>query len=96
MLEQGYFLTAELRVKDQERVQEAREALKKLCADTVREPGCSLFCLHECTGDPGRFILWERFDNEEAFKRHFTLSHTRSYIDRGLTDIVQYFQTDIV
>lgn len=96
MLKKGYCVTAELRVKDQGRIHEAREALKKLCADTVQEPGCSLFCLHQCSEDSARFLLWEQFDDEDAFKQHFAQPHTKSYIERGLTDVVQYFHTDIV
>lgn len=96
MLTQGYYITAELKVTEIERLDETREALKTLCAETIKEPGCSLFQLHECNHVSGRFLLWERFDDEAAFKQHFEEKHTKGYTALGLTEVVQYFQTDVV
>lgn len=96
MFEQGYFVTAELRVKPHASIQETRSALKTLCQDTLNEPGCSLFTLHHCQEDERRFLLWERFDDEAAFKAHFMEPHTQSFIARDLTEIVQFFQSNVV
>jgi quinol monooxygenase YgiN len=96
MLEKGYFITAELMVKNKDMVSEAKSALKILCDKTLKEPGCSLFTLHHCSENEGRFILWERFDNEAAFKLHFIEQHTKDYVDLDLTEVVQYFQSDVV
>lgn len=96
MLDNGYFITAELRVKNEERLQEAKVELRRLCKETVKESGCSLFSLHQCAEDKRRFLLWERFDNEDAYKQHFSEKHTQDYIALDLTQVVQYFQTDIV
>lgn len=96
MLENGYFVTAELKVKNGATISEANEALQKLCRETIKEAGCSLFILHKCVEDEQRFILWERFDNEAAFNQHFVEQHTLNYIDLDLTEIVQYFTTEIV
>jgi len=95
MLERGYFVTAELKVKDGVAITEANEALQKLCKETIKEPGCNLFMLHKCLEDEQRFLLWERFDDEAAFNQHFVEQHTIEYIDLDLTEIVQYFTTDI-
>ena len=96
MFEKGYFITAELKVKNIEKVGEAKSALKTLCEETLKEPGCSLFTLHQCSEKKDRFILWERFEDEEAFKQHFAERHTQDYVDLGLTEVVQYFQSDVV
>ncbi|WP_448550172.1 putative quinol monooxygenase [Thalassotalea fusca] len=96
MFEKGYFITAELKVKNTEMVAEAESALKILCEKTLKEPGCSLFTLHHCSENKDRFILWERFENEAAFKQHFLEQHTKEYVDLDLTEIVQYFQSDVV
>ncbi len=96
MFERGYFITAELQVKDHAMISEAKSALTVLCNKTLKEPGCNLFTLHHCSENKERFILWERFDNEAAFKQHFVEQHTKDYIDLDLTDIVQYFQSDVV
>jgi quinol monooxygenase YgiN len=91
----GYYITAELKVKDVSRVEEARSALSSLCEKTLEEPGCSIFQLHADSKEATRFLLWERFDDEAAFKRHFEESHTKEYVALGLTEVVQYFQTDV-
>ncbi len=95
MFEKGCFITAELKVKNREMVFEAKSALKTLCEKTLREPGCSLFTLHHCSENEERFILWERFESEAAFKQHFLEQHTKDYIGLDLTDVVQHFQTDL-
>ena len=96
MFEQGYFITAELRVKHRDRVSEAKSALITLCEKTREEPGCSLFILHQCSEREDRFLLWERFENEAAFKQHFVEQHTKDYVGLDLTEVVQYFQSDVV
>ena len=92
----GYHITAELRLKDIERLQEARQALAELSARTLTEPGCSLFTVHHDAATPTRFVLWERFDDEQAFKKHFDEAHTKAYVALDLTEVVQYFQTDVL
>lgn len=94
-LNPGYYITAELRVKNGERVQEAKAALLRLCEDTLREPGCTLFTLHQDPKLPTRFLLWERFEDEAAFKLHFEAAHTQACMAQDLTEVVQYFQTDV-
>jgi 4-carboxymuconolactone decarboxylase len=92
----GYCITAELKVKNEDRIQEAKESLTYLCKKTLEEPGCTVFVLHHDAKQPTRFLLWECFDDEAAFKLHFEASHTKEYISKDLTEVVQYFQTDIV
>ncbi len=92
---QGYYITAELKVTKQERIQEAKESLIHLCKKTLEEPGCTVFALHHDAKQPTRFLLWEHFEDEVAFKLHFEASHTKEYMAKNLTEVVQYFQTDI-
>lgn len=91
----GYYITAELKVKDTSRASEAKIALLKLCKETLKEEGCSIFELHQLTDDETRFLLWERFEDEAAFKLHFKLQHTKDYLALDLTDIEQVFKTEI-
>jgi len=42
-----------------------------------------------------RFLSWECFDDEAAFKAHFEMDHTKEYVSLGLTEVVLHFQTDI-
>ena len=96
MLTPGHYVTAELRTKDPSRIAETKAALGELCEATRGESGCSLFVAHHDPLTPTRFLLWERWDDEAALKRHFTLPHTLAYIARDLTEVVLVFQTDVI
>lgn len=96
MFHAGYYVTAELKVKDKSRLDVAKAALSVLCQKTLTEPGCSIFALHQDPKKPERFLLWERFDDEAAFKAHFEAAYTKDYIQQDLTDVVLFFQTEIV
>jgi quinol monooxygenase YgiN len=87
MFASGYYMTAELRVKDEQRVQETLDALSKLSATTRSEPGCRLFMLHQDLSDPQRLFLWERWDDEAALKQHLTAPHTQAYFALDLTEV---------
>ena len=95
MLTPGYYITAELKVKDSGKVSVAKAALSILCAKTITEVGCSLFALHQDLAEPTRFLLWERFDDVSAFKKHFEMEYTKAYVELDLTEVVQFFQTNL-
>ncbi|MGU5666604.1 putative quinol monooxygenase [Aeromonas hydrophila] len=96
MFEPGYYVTAELRLKDLSRLEAARRALDELVRQTLTEPGCSIFVAHHDATTPTRFLLWERFDDQAAFKRHFDEAHTQAYLALDLTEVAQSFVTDLV
>ena len=87
MFASGYYMTAELRVKDEKRVQQTLEALSTLSAITRTEPGCRLFMLHQDLSDPQRLFLWERWDDEAALKKHLAAAHTQAYFALDLTEV---------
>jgi len=95
MFNPGYYITAELKVKESANIGKARQHLRELCKETLREPGCSIFTLHQCVKDESRFLLWERFNSEDDFKLHFEQPHTQEYLAHDLTEVVQYFVTDV-
>jgi quinol monooxygenase YgiN len=79
-LSEGYFITAEIRVNDSHMLERTKEELKKLQRKTLEEDGCDVFSIHQDGADPLRFILWERFESEAAFKKHFEYQHTKEYV----------------
>lgn len=91
----GYYVTAELSVKKKSRIEAARQALGELARKSLQEPGCSIFVVQQDSATPTRFLLWERFDDEAAFKQHFNEAHTKSYLAQDLTEVCQYFITDV-
>lgn len=48
------------------------------------------------TKDPYRFIFWERYDDQEAFDKHFHEKHTQHFIGLGLTELVQAFEGQLI
>jgi quinol monooxygenase YgiN len=89
MFQTGHFVTAELRVKDPHKVDEAIRALSHLCAATRDEAGCQIFLLHQDQTEPTRLLLWERFNDAAALQQHFKELHTLEYLALDLTEIVQ-------
>lgn len=52
MFSSGFYITAELKIKDKDKILETREALQTLCRTTLQEEsGCTLFQLHQCQED---------------------------------------------
>ena len=96
MFSSGFYITAELKIKDKDKILETREALQTLYRTTLQEEsGCTLFQLHQCQQEATRLLLWERFDSEEAYHAHFKQPYTQEYLSRDLTEVVQYFVSDI-
>jgi quinol monooxygenase YgiN len=46
--------------------------------------------------DPRRYIFWERYENQQAFELHFNAEHTQVFIQSGLTDLVQAFESKLL
>ena len=95
-MKNGFFITAEIKVKDYSKIELAKKELLKLQQETLTEPGCDFFSIQQDNNEPSRFIMWERFNNENAFQKHFELKHTKDFVSKDLTEIVQYFQTNVI
>jgi 4-carboxymuconolactone decarboxylase len=96
MFSPGFYITAELRVKDSAKTAEAKNALNLLCIATRKELGCYFFVMHQDLITPTRLILWERFDNESALILHFEQLHTTTYLALDLTKVVSVFKTSTI
>ena len=89
MTDTGYFVTVELQARQGHATATVLEALQKLALDSEREPGCRLFCAYQDGSEPGRFVLWERFESEQAFKQHAAEAHSQAFNALGLVDLVR-------
>lgn len=92
----GYYVTAEIHVKDENKIEKTKKELNILQEKTVEEKGCTLFKVHQSNTDESTFILWERYENEASFKIHFEYEHTKNYASQDLTEVVKFHQTDII
>lgn len=56
-------------------INEFIEATRKNHLHSVKEPGNMRFDVLQATGDPGRFLLYEAYETEEAAKAHKQTAH---------------------
>lgn len=63
-------VVATVKVKE-DKVEEARQFLKQLAADTLsNEPGTLAYVIHQQADDPSSFVVYEKYESDEAFKLH--------------------------
>jgi quinol monooxygenase YgiN len=73
-----------------------RALILELTAHVRREPGCLAFIPYEDHGNPGRFYLYEIYQDLDAFKTHLRTSHVSSLARNGAGDaLVQLDELDI-
>jgi len=59
--------------------------LRELAASAQTEPGCTEFRVHRSLDDPGRFLLFEVYQDAAAFEDHKQTEHfKRLVLDEGL------------
>ena len=49
-------------------------------ASVREEPGCRQFDVMRGNDDPCMVVLYEVYDNEDAFKTHATMNHTQTFL----------------
>jgi 4-carboxymuconolactone decarboxylase len=89
MKRSGYFVTVEVQARQGRDVATVFDALQKLAYDSERESGCLLFTAYQDGSEPSRFILWERFESEGAFKQHASEAHSQAFNALGLVELVR-------
>ncbi len=63
-------IVATIKVKE-DKVEEAKSFLKQLAADTLaKEKGTLVYLPHQRKDDPTTFILYEKYESDEALKIH--------------------------
>ncbi|MDX7985918.1 carboxymuconolactone decarboxylase [Xenorhabdus sp. 12] len=71
MYKNGYFVTAEIKAKEHADLDFVVKELKNLQQKTLLEPGCEIFFIQQSRENPHTFILWEKFIDNDALKKHF-------------------------
>ncbi|MBX6314623.1 MAG: antibiotic biosynthesis monooxygenase [Isosphaeraceae bacterium] len=69
--------------------EEAVGLFTKLAEATRQEPGCRLYLVHRSMTDPGRFFLYERYDDQAALEAHRAAPHFAQYATNGLFKILE-------
>ena len=92
----SYFVTAKIQVRENASLDDASRMLKNLSRETLKEPGCSQFSIHQSKEDPRTFILWEHFNSEQELEKHFEYDHTKEAFESGLTEIIEVSKTNLI
>jgi quinol monooxygenase YgiN len=59
------------------------EALKENAAGSRKEPGCRKWEYSQHLEDPGKFAIYEVYDNEDAMQAHFDSAHFQHWVKRN-------------
>ena len=67
---------------------EVAAVLSRHVAATRREPGCVGFTVLRSLEDPDRFLLYERYLDEEAFQAHRASPHFRDLVEGRIVPLL--------
>jgi len=63
---------------------EVADLLRKLTAETRKEPGCVSYAPHPLQEDPDTVVIYEQYRDEEALTAHRESAHFKKYAAAGL------------
>ena len=65
-----------------------REVLAEMRPASLQEPGCQSYETHVSEEEPGTFLLYERYDDEDAFQAHRDSQHfLRHIVGRAIPNL---------
>lgn len=95
-VEQNFYLTGFLKIKDLSKIDFAVHQLKNLRNQTLVEIGNISFDIKQVKEDPSKIILWECFKNEQSFNDHLNSKHVQDFIKLDLVELENgYITNDI-
>ena len=60
---------------------------KKLAPKVLKDPGAITYTIHRAVDNPNKFLVYEQYENQDAFKYHQQTEHFKAYrqATRGMT-----------
>ena len=83
-----YAFTAHLKVKE-DSVETVRDALIALIEPSRAEPGCLVYLPHQVDGEPGSFMVYERYRDEAAYETHRESEHYKRWVGEEIAPNLQ-------
>jgi quinol monooxygenase YgiN len=74
-----YVIVVEFRVQHEHAEEFTRLLVDNAQASRTLEPGCRQFDVCRWPGDPGRFLLYELYDDRQAFQAHLGMDHFKAF-----------------
>ena len=79
----GFVLVVELDVQP-EHVEKFKALIVANARTSVEnEPGCLQFDVLQHSEAPEKFVLYEVYENEDAYNHHMTLTHTQTFLSQS-------------
>ena len=69
--------------------EEAVDDLRKLAAETRKEPGNVLYLIHRSVEDPRKFLIYEQYRSQAALETHLSKDYFQRYSVNGLRKIAE-------
>jgi quinol monooxygenase YgiN len=63
-------------------------AIHKVMCETLKEPGCKRFVLHQHVEDPKVLTVVEKFADQKAFDTHVAAPYTKHLLEKVAPEIV--------
>jgi quinol monooxygenase YgiN len=64
----------------EEKEQDVREILQTMVKESLSEPGCAAYIANQAQDDPRRFLIYEQYQDEAAFKDHIETRAFKEHI----------------
>ncbi|MGP8080022.1 MAG: putative quinol monooxygenase [Dehalococcoidales bacterium] len=52
---------------------------KKLTPKVLKDPGAVTYIVHRAVDDPNKFLVYEQYENDDAFKYHVQTDHYQAF-----------------
>ena len=62
-----------------ENVDAAKDAMRAMMAETVKEDGCVVYQFTQSIEDPSKFRVYEEWETEAHLKAHFDVAHMATF-----------------
>jgi quinol monooxygenase YgiN len=62
--------------------EEFEKGFRLLRAKVLKDPGAIAYVLHRSVDDPCKYLFYEKYENEEAFKYHTSTEHFKSFFQK--------------
>jgi len=61
----------------------------------INEPGCRRFDVHRVLGSPNRILLYETYDDRDAFEQHLAMPHLGKFDEANKRLVVSKSVTEL-
>ena len=65
-----------------------RKTSQRRTGPSEAEPGCLCFLVNRSAADPDRFVLYEQYADEAAFRAHRASAHFRANVEAGVVPLL--------